>query len=176
MGDYSHFLAKLSSNGGPDPSKELHYIIEQCRRDPSSAGWLATYHRGHGFSRAGNSVCVIFHQPDQSSPKVEAVVARVLTREHVGSPPLDAEVRDYYEPWHDKLKGWWPLGGQRPALTNRDIVLTEFDSLEAIPGCQWKEGKTAPESFVAKASFVGWKFDETFNTLNWLQNLPGTRP
>jgi len=173
--DYSHILAKLSPAGGPDPAGVLRNLVDQCRRDPGSVAWFASVLPGAGFWRAGNSVCVIFHQPDQS-PKIEAVVARVLTKEQVNSPSEDAEVHDFYGEWQEQLRFWWPLGGKRPNAASSDIVLTEFDSLEAIPGRQWKTGNAASKAFTPKGGLAGWTFDETFNTLDWIQSLPGIRP
>jgi hypothetical protein len=168
---YSHVLAKLSVEGGLDPATDLRNIVKQCRRDANSVAWFATYHSGTGFSRAGNSICVIFHHPDRS-PRVEAVVVRVLSKEPVSSPPEGAEVRNFYQARADRLTNWWRLGEKPINALNCDAVLTEFESLEAIPGCHWKSGNTARETFVSKCSFAGWTFEETFNPLDWLRNLP----
>ncbi|MDR3620539.1 MAG: hypothetical protein P4L85_14405 [Paludisphaera borealis] len=175
MKDYSHLLAKLSPAGGPAPAGELRHLVDQCGRDPNSVAWFASALPGSGYWRAGNSVCVIFHHPDQS-PRVEAVVARVLSKELVNAPPEDAEVQDFYGERRDQLRFWWPLGGKRPNAAGCDIVLTEFDSLDAIPGRQWRTGNTASKSFTARCSLAGWAFDEAFNTLDWIQSLPGIRP
>jgi hypothetical protein len=172
---YSHFLAKLSPNGGPDPATELQNILKQCRRDLNSASWFANFHPSRDFSRAGNSICVIFHHPDQS-PRVEALVARVLSREQVGSPPEGAEVRDFYQTSSDRFKNWWPVGGKRANVVNCDVVLTEFESLDAIPGHRRGSTNNARETFVAQCSFAGWIFDASFRPLEWLQQLPGSRP
>ncbi len=168
---YSHVLTKLSMNGGPHPATELRNIVKQCRRDPNSAAWFATHHAGTGFLRAGNSVCVIFHHPDRS-PRVEAVVARLVSQDKVSSPPQGAEVRDFYQARPDRLTNWWRLGEKPMNKISCDAVLTEFESLEAIPGRHWKSGNTARETFVAQCSFAGWAFEETFNPLVWLRNLP----
>jgi hypothetical protein len=172
---YSHILIKLAAEGGPDPARELRNILEQCRQDPNSVAWLATYHPAHKFSRAGNSICVIFHHPDQTA-RVEALVARVLSKEHLGSPPEGAKVRGFYESWNDRLTSWWPLGGKQSNKVNCEVVLTAFESLDAIPGSAWDSGKTASSTFVARCSFAGWTFEETLNPLEWLRSLPGTRP
>ena len=169
--NYSHVLTKLSSNGGPDPGTELRNIVKQCRRDANSVAWFATYHAGNGFLRAGNSVCVIFHHPDRS-PRVEAVVARLVSQDLSSSPPQGAEVRDFYQARTDRLTNWWRLGEKPLNKLNFDVVLTEFASLEAIPGCHWKSGNSAQETFATQCSFAGWKFEETFNPLDWLRNLP----
>ena len=168
---YSHVLAKLSPNGEPGPAAELRNIMKQCRRDPNSVAWFATHHPSNGFLRAGNSVCMIFHHPDQS-PRIEAVVARLVSQERVGLPPERAEVRDFYEARPDRLTSWWRLGEKPANNLHCDVVLTEFESLEAIPGCHWKSGNNARETFVAQCSFAGWTFEETFNPLDWLRNLP----
>jgi hypothetical protein len=168
---YSHVLAKLSVAAGPDPATELRNIVRQCRRDPNSVAWFATLQPGKDFLRAGNSICVIFHHPDESS-RVEAVVARVVSMEQAGSPQEGAEVRAFYQAWADRLTNWWRLGEKPTNNLNCDVVLTEFESLEAIPGCQWKSGKTARDTFVAQCSFAGWTFEETFNPLDWLRKLP----
>lgn len=171
---YSHFLAKLSPKGGPDPSEELRNILEQCRRSPEHQAWFATYHRGLDFCRAGNSLCIIFHQPDRSN-RIEAIIARVLSQ----SPPPDgAPVREYYHRWQDRLKYWWNVGGKRPGATYCDLVLTQFESLDAIPGHSSNAGLPARETFVGRAAFAGWTFEDKplFDPLKWLQDLPGTHP
>jgi hypothetical protein len=86
-----------------------------------------------------------------------------------------AEVMSFYEPWSDRLRHWWPLGGHREGKL-ADIVLTQFDSLDDIPGRSSESGLPASRTFVAQTSFAGWKFDDGFNTLDWLQALPGERP
>jgi hypothetical protein len=149
--------------------------VEQCRHDPNSVAWFVTGHSAYKFARAGNSICVIFHHPDES-PRVEALVARVLSKEHESSPPQGANVRDFYRTWSDRLTNWWRLGGKRTNKVKCEVVLTEFESLDAIPGCHWVSGKSARATFVAQCSFAGWKFEETSDPLVWLQSLPGTRP
>lgn len=134
--------------------------------------WFATWHAANEFRRAGNSTCVLYYHPDDSE-RIEAVVARILDKADYGLP--SEEVKAFYEPWSDRLRNWWPLGGIRPGKV-ADIVRIRFDSLDEIPGRSWKSDLPASQTFVAQASFAGWKYDEGFNPLNWLQALPGQRP
>ena len=100
------------------------------------------------------------------------MVARVVSMEQAGSPQERAEVREFYQAWADRLTNWWRLGEKPSNKLNCDVVLTEFASLEDIPGCHWKSGNTASETFVAQCAFAGWKFEEEFNPLHWLRTLP----
>ena len=168
MADYSHFVAKIAVEKGPDPVSEFQNLIQQCRKHPKSMSWFATWHAANDFQRAGNSTCLLFYQPD-ATERIEAIVARILDKAHFGLPT--EEVREYYKPWTNRLRNWWPLGGIRPGKVV-DIVRTQFESLHDIPGRSWESSLPASQTFVAQASFVGWKFDEGFNPLNWPPNPP----
>lgn len=170
--DYSHFVAKVAVDKGPDPATEFQNLIQQCRQHPRSIAWFATWHVADDFRRAGNSICVLFYHPD-ASERIEAVVARVLDKAEYGLPP--EEVKGFYRRWSDRLRNWWPLGGSRPGKLV-DIVRARFDSLDDIPGRSWQSGLPASQTFDAQTSFAGWKFDEGFSPLDWLQALPGERP
>jgi hypothetical protein len=172
MADFSHFAAKVAPDKGPDPKEEFRNLLAQGGRHPKSVSWFATANAANDFHRAGNSICMLFYHPDGAT-EVEALIARVLNKSDYGSPP--DEVKSFYEPWNDRLKNWWPLGGARDGKIV-DMVLTRFESLDAIPGCSWKTNLPANRTFVGKASFAGWKFDDGFNPLEWLQSLPGERP
>jgi hypothetical protein len=165
-------VAKIAAEKGPDPASEFQNLIQQSRQHPKSISWFATWHAANDFRRAGNSTCVLYYHPDDSA-RVEAVVARILTKADFGLP--SEEVKAFYGPYTDRLRNWWPLGGRRPGK-DFDIIRTQFDSLGDIPGRSWKSGKSASETFVAQASFAGWEFDSGFSPLDWLQSLTGERP
>jgi len=143
-------------------------LLEQSRTAPNHIAWFASIYRGDNFCRAGNSICIIFWEPEDG-PVVEAIVARVLRTEQLRSPEADAPVRRFFADWQDRLTNWWPLAGDRPNKEHPDIALVTFKSLAEIPGHSWETRKPAPEVFVGQNCVSGWAFDESFDTLAWVQ-------
>jgi len=168
-GKFTHFVAKITPDGGPNPAEELRNLIHQAETNPDGLAWFASPFKARSFDCSGTSICIIFHHP-HGDARVEAVIARVLNPMHFGLPGNFSEVRKFYEDWSDRLNNWWPLAGKPKDASKPDIILREFDSLEAIPGVSHTRGFTAARTFGSQASLAGWDFQvENKNTLKWIR-------
>jgi hypothetical protein len=168
---FSHFVAKLTIGGGPLPSEELPRLVERIQNQSDHIAWLAIPNALDDFERAGNSICILFCITEGRAP-IQAVIARILNKETSGRP--DGTDRKFYADW-PKLNRWWPLGGLR-GTTKPDVVITEFASLDEIPGHGWKSELNAGEIFgQSQTTITGWTFPEAFGTLGWIQRLAESR-
>jgi hypothetical protein len=174
---YSHFVAKLSVEGGPDPATELQSLLDQARKAADAIAWFATWHVANDFDRAGDSICIIFHETGTTGA-IQAVVAHIPNVVGIlpAGKPLNSEALFLYANWRKQYDwNWWPLGGRlRPGVC--PLVRTTFNSLNDIPGRHWESGLPASQVFTGQASFVGWQFDVVGPRLfEWLSELPGDR-
>jgi hypothetical protein len=164
---FSHFVAQITDEGGPDPYHELRRLVERSQTPQKHIAWFKSILGANDFERAGNSICIVFRKTEDRDP-IEAVVARIQELHGSGHP--DEDDISFYAGWKN-LTNWWPLGGLRKGMPALDIALTTFGSIDDIPGCGWESGLSARPVFGGTAVVSGWKFPDGFNTLGWVQKL-----
>jgi hypothetical protein len=162
---FSHFVAQITDDGGPNPSRELRRLTERSQTDPQHIAWFKSPLGDNEFDRAGNSICIIFRKTGYRD-SVEAVVARIRPLRESGL--VDEDDKNYYAGWPN-LKNWWPLGGFGEGKTAPDIALATFGSIDDIPGWSWETRNSARETFGGRCTVSGWEFPDGFNPLGWLR-------
>jgi hypothetical protein len=167
----SHFIALLTTEGGPNPADELNNLVHQCNSDESDhVAWFKSTLTQNDFERSGQSICILFYR--LSTGGIEALIARIMPNH--GAAPED--VIRFYEIYLN-LRQFWRLGGKRALFESPDIVITRFDSLEDIPGVSCASGSKAVETFEYQAAQAFWMFPEgcfpngITSPLEWLRSF-----
>ncbi len=164
----SHFIAQLTSSGGPEPGGELDHLEAVTRNPPGNVAWFATAKPLLNFNRAGNSVCVLFHHAPNGM--IDALIARVGRDRQQAGREISEEERALYLPWKNELNNWWWLGGRWSDGTS-GIVRVQFNSLAEVPGWSDTGGLPAAEAFAGRVTIAGWDFGEGFDTKGWMKSL-----
>jgi len=144
-----HFIAKLSEEGGPQPGRELAFLLEQAEQSPERASWFGSRRSGAGWTPAppGFPTIGFILSIDRNSGVVDGVLARVIS--HHDRMPGDHTIGELYEK-HEGMRSWWRV------VNPRRIRL---DSLDQVPGLSVARGRSALQAFRGSLSFAYWDFD-----------------
>lgn len=143
---YKHFIAKITTDGGPDPELELEGIVRFAEQSDDGCAWFAT-RLGKGVTlAAASSICLIVHNPGAPSP-LSVVLARVVDKRSE-RPDVPGLAELYDGPLAFNV--WWKL---------KEPMLIKIPGLADIPGRNAESKRPAQISFRGSLQFGFWEFD-----------------